>query len=217
MAIVLAVIPPGNYGGDPGHTRKINNFHWHSLLRVVEILISCNSKSAEVEATSSVLDGLSSEILRKSATMRELTFDFEKDASRLHQLSCFRVDPRLKVELGKVTRDIYVARFIPHLAAKIMGSESSRSVLLDKNGPVQRRLEGIRSNMVNDGIAATAQESKEDFHLPSSELPDTRDDIDLLLKSIQWLVTEMRSRDAALKAIGVNRCGIYQNFSVAST
>ncbi len=209
MAMVLAVLPPGNYGGDPGHTRKINNFHWHSLQNVVEVLISNDVVSDEVVAKKiQKLESLSSKILRKASSMQEITVDFEKDATRLQKLSCFRVDPRLKGELGKITRDIYVASFVPRLASKIMKSES-RLLLLEKNGLVQQRLEEIRVDMVNGGI-----ETKENFHPTSTlDLPgqEGSDDIHLLLRTIQWLVTEMRGHDAALKVIGTNRCGIYQN------
>jgi len=215
MAIVLAVIPPGNYGGDPGHTRKINNFHWHSVQTVVELLISCDDVADELLAKNvQTLDSLSSKILRKSASMQEITVDFEKDAARLQKMTCFKVDPRVKMELGKITRDIYVASFVPRLAAKILKGES-RLLLLEKNGHVQQRLEEIRADMANDGITATSQTIKENFHIPSSDLPDRegRDDIDLLLLTIQWLITEMRGHNGALKVIGVNRCGIYQNFN----
>ncbi len=214
MAIILAVIPPGNYGGDPGHTRKLNNFHWHSVQTVVELLISCNDVSDEVAKNVQTLESLSSTILRKSASMQEITVDFEKDASRLQTMPCFRVDPRLKAELGKITRDIYVASFVPRLAAKIMKTDS-RPLLLEKNGLVQQRLEEIRASIVNDGITARAQTINENFHLPSSDLPrrEGQDDIDLLLLTIQWLITEMRGHNDALKDIGGNRCGIYQNFN----
>ena len=215
MAIVLAVVPPGNYGGDPGHTRKINNYHWRSVQTVIEFLISCDAKSHPDEAAKHIqtLDALSNKIFRKSATMREITADFEKDAARLQTLPCFRVDPRLRAELGNISRDIYVASFVPRFAAKIMGSEG-RSILLEKGGPVQRRLEEIRDDMAKVGIAAATQTSKENFHLPSSDFPDTREDIDLLLLSIQWLVAEMRGHEEALKTIGRNQCGIYRNFSL---
>ncbi len=212
MAMVLAVLPPGNYGGDPGHTRKINNFHWHSIQTVVELLISKDDVADEVVAKN--LDSLSSKVLRKSSSMQEITVDFEKDAARLQKLPFFRVDARVKGELGKITRDIYVTSFVPRLAAKIMRSES-RVLLLEKNGLVQQRLEEMRADMAKNGITATSQATKENFHLPPSDLPDQegRDEIDLLLLTIQWLITEMRGHDEALKAIGRNRCGVYQNLS----
>ncbi len=215
MAMVLAVVPPGNYGGDPGHTRKINNFHWHSIQTVVELLISNNDVADEVAVAKNIqtLDYLSSKVLRKSSSMQEITVDFEKDAARLQKFPFFRVDPRVKGELGKITRDIYVASFVPRLAGKIMRSDS-RKLLLEKNGLVQQRLEEIRADMVKNGIADSSQATKENFHLPPSDLPgqEGRDDIDLLLLTIQWLVTEMRGHDEALKRIGTSRCGIYQNF-----
>lgn len=213
MAMVLAVLPPGNYGGDPGHTRKINNFHWHSIQTVVELLLSNDDDVAD-EVVAKNLDSLSNKVLRKSSSMQEITVDFEKDAARLQKLPFFRVDPRVKGELGKITRDIYVASFVPRLAAKILRSES-RVLLLEKNGLVQQRLEEIRADMVKNGIAVTSHTTKENFHLPPSDLPNQegRDEIDLLLLTIQWLITEMRGHHEALKAIGTNRCGIYQNLS----
>ena len=212
MAIVLAVIPPGNYGGDPGHSRKINCFHWHSVQTVVDLLTSCDEAADDdVAKTINVLESLSRTVLLKSASMQEITADFEKDAARLQKLSCFRVDPRLKAELGKITRDIYVASFIPRLAAKIMKTES-RSLLLEKNGPVQQRLSEIRTDMESE-VTAEAKTIAENFHLPSSDMPgqEGRQDIDLLLRTIQWLITEMRSHNKALKGIGVNQCGVYKN------
>ena len=85
MAIVLALVPPGNYGGDPGHTRKINNFHWNSVLTVVEILISCNNATDKIAKNAQALTSLSSNILRKSASMMMMAVDFEKDANHLLQ------------------------------------------------------------------------------------------------------------------------------------
>lgn len=202
MAILLAVVPPGNYGGDPGHTRKINSFHWQSVQTVVDFLVSCDPTSGEAEVADHIqtLNSLSNKILQKSTNMQGLAVDFEKDAARLHNLPYLQVDPKLKGEIAKVTRDIYVARFIPHLAAKIMGSES-RMLLLDKNGLVQQRLDEIRLNTLYDGIAGKALDNNDTFHLPSSESSDTRDDIDLLLLCIQWLVTEMKDHDKTLQAI----------------
>ena len=95
MAMLLAVVPPGNYGGDPGHTRKINSFHWHSVQTVVDFLVSCDATSGEAEVANHIqtLTSLSSKILRKSTNMQGLAMDFEKDAARLNNLPYLQVDP----------------------------------------------------------------------------------------------------------------------------
>jgi len=193
MAMVLAVIPPGNYGGDPMHAKKINHFHWQSITSVVEKLLS-----SEVEADK--FHALAKDMQTKSTNMRELAADFEKDANRLQILPRFKIDPSLKGELGKITRDIYVASFIPRLAARILENDASRMALQEDDGIVTKKLKEILSEM-KSGIQNCKQVStKESFRLPA-ELPDTCVDIEFMIHTIQWLVTEMKGHEEVLNQI----------------
>ena len=45
------------------------------------------------------------------------------------------------------------------------------------------------------------EQSKENLYLPSSDLPDTRDDFNLLLLTIQWLATETKGHEEVLNRI----------------
>lgn len=193
MAMVLAVIPPGNYGGDPMHAKKINHFHWQSIESVVEKLLL-------IEAEADNFHALAKDVQTKSTNMRELAADFEKDANRLQILPRFKIDPILKGELGKITRDIYVASFIPRLAARILENDAGRMALHDDEGIVTKKLKEILSEM-KSGIQNCKQVSnKGSFRLPA-ELPDTCVDIEFLIHTIQWLVTEMKGHEEVLNQI----------------
>lgn len=203
MASILAVIPPGNYGGDPIHVKKINDFHWHSLRTVVERVGSLGGKSdADGKVLSKDMRSLSADIVKTTANMLELTNDFHADAAKLQRLPFFSLDPMLKMQIGLVTRDNHVVSFIPGLVATILDNDVTRPLLLEKNGSVQKKVNQILNNMKRGGIIGDyVPEANLEFHLPSSELVDSRDDIDLLVRTLQWLIAEMRARDQALKRI----------------
>lgn len=149
---------------------------------------------------------MSKVILRKAASMQELAVDFQKDAERLQEkplkLPFFKVDPKLKIEIGKVTRDIYVATFIPLLAARIVETDTeSRQILLAENGVVQIWLKELLEGMKMTSISSSKELVKEDFRLSCSDMPGARDDVELLVRSIQWLIIEMQGHEEALDQI----------------
>jgi len=96
-------MPPGNWGGDPGHCRSINKLHWDTIQEFLHLLLSCQlNPSGEPQDNDSGRHLLKS----RSSKMQVMAVDFEKDASKLPRLPCFQVDPRLTMEIRKVTRDI---------------------------------------------------------------------------------------------------------------
>jgi len=201
MAMVLALIPPGNYGGDPGHIRKVNHFHWQSVQSIIEKIVSLDNITENHAAHSAYFQSLSNIVLRRSASMQELASDFQKDAERLQskpfKLPAFKVDPRLKVEIGMITRDIYVASFIPLLVARIIESESDRHVLVDDS--VQTRLKQQLEAMKSDDKSACKEVASGTLLMASDNARSA--DVDLLLRTIDWLVLEMCGHDDALQQI----------------
>jgi len=87
-------------------------------------------------------------------SLHALSFSKRNSAERLQTkpliLPCLKVDPRLKDEISKITRGIYVTVFIFNLIASIIESPDDRRLLLEKNGAVQKELKKILHVMTNN-------------------------------------------------------------------
>jgi len=219
MAAILAVIPPGNYGGDPGHTKKVNDFHWRTLKSVIERICSSEGISdADAKTLAKEFHSLATGSVATSASLLELVTDFRDDADRLHKSPLFRVDPMLKMQIGLVTTDSIVLSFVSRLTATILDCDTSKSLLVETDGVVQNKMKDILDDMNSGGISGPGLENQVEFQLaacrddilsskkksdslPVCELADARDDIDHLIRAVGWLVTEIRSHEQALNNI----------------
>lgn len=208
MSTVMSLIPPGNYGGSPGRARKIVNFHWNSIQYVIDTLLSCEldeSGNPFDERCTEIADNLTksyNRILTKSSKLRGLALGYEKDASKLHKFPRFKVDPNLKVELEKISCDIHVAAFVPLMAAKLLSHEDGRKALLSLNGGVRTELslllKEFELGLAGGDIASlTVQLPPQNSGLDNT----TKIDVELFLRTIFWMVTEMHRHSAALDKI----------------
>ncbi len=220
LAIVLALIPPGLWGSDPVHCRSMVRYHWNATIEILRTLLSCPliPDSGEpvhdfcMEAADE-LHQLVGSIQGHSSKMQELAVDFEKDAARLQKLPRFQVDPRLKIETAKVTRDIHITAFLPLLASDILSDERKRAILLGRESDGRRELEALLSEM-EEGIGGSARGKKDmetESHstmtvsLLSNQSPEglseAETDVELLLRTIRWLRDEMYQHEETLDTI----------------
>ena len=49
VSMILALLPPGNWGGDPGHCKAIIKHHWKSTAVAIRLLLSCKKGRHEIE------------------------------------------------------------------------------------------------------------------------------------------------------------------------
>lgn len=211
VAVVLAVIPPGIWGGNPRHCRSIVSLHWSKLLEVIEIMLSCSQEESsrseqsgaqrKYEEAANQLRELSNQIQSQSSKMQAMAVDFEKDASKLHKMPRFQVDSRLKVEIAKVTRDIHISAFVPLLAANILQDDEKRASLVDNESPFRKELGDLFNEMNKyiDSTPATNVSMPLCFREEKSSVGDV--DMELLVRTIIWLKDEMNQHKEVLGSI----------------
>ncbi|VEU40287.1 unnamed protein product [Pseudo-nitzschia multistriata] len=198
MAIVVGLLPPGIWGGNPRHCRNIVRYHRCKISEAIELVASCPpSLGKEVAGkVAGELRDLSTEIENRSTEMQVIAADFEKDASRLRAMPRFQVDPRLKIEISKVTRDIYTAAFVPKLAASILEDAERRSALVGTESVYRRELLKLWEVGHDPSIESSA---------PIPNLPkatcDGDTDAELLVRAIAWLRDEFIQHETVLDSI----------------
>jgi hypothetical protein len=210
VAMVLAVIPPGNWGGDPGHSRSINRLHWNATQEFLRLLLSCQlnddgePSNEDCQQASEKLMQLSVKTLHQSTKMQVMAVDFEKDASKLQRLPYFKVDPRLKLEIGKVTRDINITIFLPQLAARLVLEPDRRFLMLGRDSVGRKELESLFSKM-QDGLDGSKKTSGlvkgAGYHETVATTTDAEVDLELLLRTVDWLINEIECHEEALDRI----------------
>eukprot|EP00536_Pseudo-nitzschia_multiseries_P003499 jgi/Psemu1/323052/estExt_fgenesh1_pg.C_540018 len=234
MAIVLAIVPPGIWGGDPSHCLSMVRYHQSQTARAIELVLSlsCPDDAAaddkdldkrtaanynpvtDAGSVAADLRVLSEEIRSHSSALQEQAVDFEKDASKLRSLPLFRVDPRLKTEIARVTRDIHIAAFVPLLAAAILLDGEKRGQLLRSESRYRKDLETLLGEMAEDctsastsasnststkSATATAIPAIQSFAEPAST--DAETDSELLVRTIVWLWEETKQHKTVLGTI----------------
>lgn len=207
MAMIMALIPPGNFGGDPGHCKSIVKLHWDTTKEALCQILSCRLNSngepldEDCQEVAKKLLLLREQTLKQSTKMQALAVDFEKDASKLQRMSCYRIDPRLKMEIGKVTRDNYIAAFLPQLAAKLLSDTDRQSIMLSSNSNGRKELEAILAEMEN-GFDDSYDRVRSLCSFDEQTLStDAEVDLELFIRTIHWLKGEMQSHHKALKHI----------------
>mmetsp|Transcript_3384 Transcript_3384/g.3941 ORF Transcript_3384/g.3941 Transcript_3384/m.3941 type:complete len:330 (+) Transcript_3384:3-992(+) len=220
LAIVLAVIPPGLWGSDPVHCRSMVRYHWNATTDILRILLSCplipDSGDPIHDFCMEAADDLRQLVGRiqgHSSKMQELAVDFEKDAARLQKMPRFQVDPRLKVETAKVTRDIHITAFLPRLTSDILSDEKKRSILLGRESDARKELEALLEEM-EEGVYGSVRGKKDmdtESHstitasllsnVSSEGLSEAETDVELLLRAIRWLRDEMYQHEETLDTI----------------
>jgi len=210
VAMVLAVIPPGNWGGDPGHCRSINRLHWNTTQEFIRLLLSCKlnddgePSNEDCQQVSEKLTQLSLKTLQQSTKMQVRAVDFEKDAAKLQRLPRFQVDPRLKLEIGKVTRDINITIFLPQLAARLILEPDRRFLMLGRDSAGRKELESLFAKMQDglDGNKKTSGSVKgTGYHETVATTTDAEVDLELLLRTVNWLTNEIECHEEALDKI----------------
>ena len=77
LSMALALLPPGLYGGDPGHTQKMNHFLWRSVETSLQLLLSCEVPDGAAKRAEE-MKMLSDGIFSKAAKLQEwcVSIDF---------------------------------------------------------------------------------------------------------------------------------------------
>jgi hypothetical protein len=204
FGMVLAIIPPQIYGGDPGHCRSIVHLYRDNIIEVLQMLLSDEiipgTRTACEERYKKVADeliDLREKYLFESKKMQETAVDFEKDASKLQMLPRFKVDKNLKGEIGKVTRDIHVAAYVPEHAARMLLDPEKRSLMLGENSRGREELENMLLKL-KGGIDLGGETRTKSSEMESSE---SELDLELLLRTINWLAEEIKKHEDAFNSI----------------
>lgn len=204
LSMLLALIPPTIKGSDPSHCESIVTFHRNSVAEVLNILLSChldpeNGNVKGIEGARSKLKILSSKILVQGTHMQEMAVDFEKDASKLRKVPIFLVDPLLKPEISKVTRDIYICAFIAKHASDILADGETRSILLNDGSYGRYELENLNRilQLRNLPLSTKNDEGSITFDHQSTRTNGLID-AKLLIYTIKWLLNEIHGHEEVL-------------------
>lgn len=165
MAIVLAIIPPGLWGGDPKYAMALLREEQTALRECLEILLSSteavDDRDAGFEKLASRIEKLLSD---KKAVKMKLSNEangFYKDSSRFSRLPFCRVDPKLKSELDALISVGSLIFVVLDFAAHICRTKDLRSSLLDQPGRsscLRDVVKELKSDVVNEaGDVATAE------------------------------------------------------------
>ena len=199
MSMILAVIPPGNFGGDPGHCKALIRHHRNSSIEAIRLLLSSNEDECTEKAED--LLKLRERTIKKAAQMQELVGDFEKDAVRLNRFRLFQVDPQLSAIISKVTRDVHIAAYVPQVSARILSKagENGSEQVLGKNSRGREELQRVLSELEHGGCPGNDRVS---LNVESDVgLTDIEIDLELLLRTLCFLATEMKLEEEKLNAI----------------
>ena len=211
MSMVISLIPLGNWGGDPGHCKAIVHHHWRSTKEAIRLMLSCNltpdGEPIEDECKRVAADLL---ILRKesiaiSDSMQALIVDFEKDAVRLNAFPLFKVDPKLKAIIARVTRDVHIAAYVPQVAARILLDPQGRSAALSNESRGRIELTRLYEGLVK-GSSPGMERVPLQIHSVEA-LSDDEIDLELLLRVTAFLRDEIKAQEKDLDQInwGIGR------------
>jgi len=199
----------------PGHCRAIVRLHWDTTTEVLRLLVDCGPASEEwVEETGEQkqdchdlairLLQLRYQTLEQASKMQDFAVDFEKDAAKMQMLPLFQIDPKLKAEIVKVTRDIEVCAFVPQMASKMLLDAGRRRVVLGRGSTGRKKLESLLQ-MFERGIDADSDKEETEENAYSVEVgilnDDAEIDLELFLRTIRWLKDEMRNQEEVLNTI----------------
>jgi len=142
--------------------------------------------------------------LEQASKMQDFAVDFEKDAAKMQMLPLFQIDPKLKAEIVKVTRDIEVCAFVPQMASKMLLDAGRRRVVLGRGSTGRKKLESLLQ-MFERGIDADSDKEETEENAYSVEVgilnDDAEIDLELFLRTIRWLKDEMRNQEEVLNTI----------------
>lgn len=205
MSTILALIPPGNWGGDPGHCKAMIKHHWNLSTEAIRLLLSCGLTpdgepvEDQCKQKAAVLMELREQTIRQSAKMQELVVDFEKDAVRLNKFPLFQVDPKLKAVIGNVTRDVHIAAYVPQVAARILLNPQSRNAALGNESSGRKELERLLGDMERDicpGKDRVPLNIESDAGLTDGEI-----DLELFLRTVCFFTDAMKAEEKELSSI----------------
>lgn len=106
VAIVLALLPPGLYGGNPKYTKRVLEEEKSLLVECINLLLS-HTQSTDIDATSSKkiedeIQTIRSERITKISKLIEEANDFYSDSAKLRSFHLLNVDSQLKECLDKL-------------------------------------------------------------------------------------------------------------------
>lgn len=143
VGILMAIVPPGVWGGDPSHCREIADKIEGNSSEYLDILL----KSQGI-TDASELEKISKELLKKKdldlaagIRLHGLAKDVYDDASRFSAAPFLKTDGGLTLELALISRDVYVSSYLGVLAARIVSNPNFRRVALED--------ETVRSSIVS--------------------------------------------------------------------
>lgn len=85
-SMILAVFPPGNYGWDPAHARKINQLLFETIQSTLEYLVSCDidiNSDIEASETASYFRIAANTTFTKAADLQASAVYFQKDGEHM--------------------------------------------------------------------------------------------------------------------------------------
>ena len=156
-------------------------------------------ENGNVDKVRSKLKILSSKILVQGTHMQEMAVDFEKDASKLRKVPIFLVDPLLKAEISKVSRDIYICAFIAKHASDILADGETRSILLNDGSYGRYELENLDRilQLHNLPLSTKNDEGSITFDHQSTRTNGLID-AKLLIYTIKWILNEINGHEEVL-------------------
>lgn len=217
MAIVLAIIPPGLWGGDPKYAMALLCEEQEILRECLEILLSPTEESddrdAGFEKLATRIDKLHSDKRAVAAKLSNEANDFYKDSSRFRRLPFCRVDPKLKSELDALTSVGSLIFIMLDFAAKICRTEDLRSSLLDQpeqSSCLRDVLKELKSDVANEPVDGVTSGGAADHTASATSVETAEDDegaapkedaTKLFLHYVKIAHHKLRERKSGLSAI----------------
>ena len=117
----------------------------------------------------------------------------------------FKVDPKLKAIIARVTRDVHIAAYVPQVAARILLDPQGRSAALSNESRGRIELTRLYEGLVK-GSSPGMERVPLQIHSVEA-LSDDEIDLELLLRVTAFLRDEIKAQEKDLDQInwGIGR------------
>ena len=160
IAVVLAFVPPGVWGGDPSHCREIVDQIEANSADYLDILLKSRevTDATKLEEISKTLMQKKDADLTAGIRLHGLAKDVFDDAQRLSAAPFLKTDAGLTLELALVSRDVYVASYLGLIAARIVSNPTFHKVALE-NEATRSLIESYHDSFQNKKRSAPSRPS----------------------------------------------------------
>ena len=160
IAVVLAFVPPGVWGGDPSHCREIVDQIEANSADYLDILLKSRevTDATKLEEISKTLMQKKDADLAAGIRLHGLAKDVFDDAQRLSAAPFLKTDAGLTLELALVSRDVYVASYLGLIAARIVSNPTFHKVALE-NEATRSLIESYHDSFQNKKRSAPSRPS----------------------------------------------------------